>query len=57
MEDNQIVEKRKIYQALGILSGILELSEDHWSSLLVRGQTYSVTVSKKVREKHLPGQL
>jgi hypothetical protein len=57
MEDNQIVEKRKIYQALGILSGILELAEDHWSSLLVRGQTYSVTVSKKVREKHLPGQL
>jgi hypothetical protein len=57
MEDNQIVEKRKIYQALGILSGILELSEDHWSSLLVRGQTYSVTVSRKVREKHQPGQL
>jgi hypothetical protein len=57
MEDNQIVEKRKIYQALGILSGILELSEGHWSSLLVRGQTYSVTASKKVREKHQPGQL
>ncbi len=57
MEDNQILEKRKIYKALGILSGILELSEDHWSSLLVRGKAYSVTASKKVREKHQPGQL
>jgi hypothetical protein len=57
MEDNQIVEKRKIYQAIGIISGILELTEGGQSSVLVGEQTYFVTFSPKVREKHQPGQL
>jgi hypothetical protein len=35
MEDVQTIEKPKIYQALGIVSGILELTEDRYSSLLI----------------------
>jgi hypothetical protein len=57
MEDNQIVEKRKIYQAIGIISGILELTESQYSILTVGDYTYSVTVSRNVEEKHEPGQL
>jgi hypothetical protein len=57
MEETQIIDKPKIYQALGIVSGILELTEDHYSSLLIGEQTYFATISPKVREKHQPGQL
>jgi hypothetical protein len=57
MEETQIIDKPKIYQALGIVSGILELTEEHYSSLLIGEQTYFATVSQKVRKKHQPGQL
>jgi hypothetical protein len=57
MEDTQIVEKPKIYQAIGIISGILELTEGGQSSVLVGEQIYLVTFSPKVRGKHQPGQL
>jgi hypothetical protein len=57
MEGNQTIDKPKIYQALGIISGILELTEGSQSSVLVGEQTYFVTFSPKVREKHQPGQL
>jgi hypothetical protein len=57
MEEQQIADKPKIYQALGIVSGILELTEDRYSSLLIGEQTYFATVSPKVRGKHQPGQL
>jgi hypothetical protein len=57
MEETQIIDKPKIYQALGIVSGILELTEDHYSSLLIEEQTYFATVSPKVRKKTQPGQL
>jgi hypothetical protein len=57
MEDTQIVEKPKIYQAIGIISGILELTEGGQSSVLVGEQIYFVTFSPKVRGKHQPGQL
>jgi hypothetical protein len=57
MEETQIIDKPKIYQALGIVSGILELTEDHYSSLLIGEQTYFATVSPKVRKKHQPGQV
>jgi hypothetical protein len=57
MEGNQTIDKPKIYQALGIISGILELTEGGQSSVLIGEQTYFVTFSPKVREKHQPGQL
>jgi hypothetical protein len=57
MEDNQIVEKRKIYQAIGIISGILELRQSQYSILTIGEYTYSVKVSWNVEEKHEPGQL
>jgi hypothetical protein len=57
MEETQIIDKPKIYQALGIVSGILELTEEHYSSLLIGEQTYFATVSPKVRKKHQPGQV
>jgi hypothetical protein len=57
MEDNQIVDEPKIYQALGIISGILELKEERYSSLLIGEETHLVTVSKKVWKNHQPGQL
>jgi hypothetical protein len=57
MEDNQIVDEPKIYQALGIVSGILELAEERYSSLLVGEETYLAIVFRKVRENHQPGQL
>jgi hypothetical protein len=57
MEETQIIDKPKIYQALGIVSGILELTEGHYSSLLIGEQTYFATVSPKVRKKNQPGQL
>jgi hypothetical protein len=57
MEDNQIVEKRKIYQAIGIISGMLVLTESQYSILTIGEHTYTVTVSRNVEEKHEPGQL
>jgi hypothetical protein len=57
VEDNQIVDEPKIYQALGIISGILELKEERYSSLLIGEETYLSTVSKKVWENHQPGEL
>jgi hypothetical protein len=57
MKDNQIVDEPKIYQALGIVSGILELAEERYSSLLVGEETYLAIVFRKVRENHQPGQL
>jgi hypothetical protein len=57
MEDSQIINTRKIYQAIGTISGILELTESQYSSLTVGDQTYCVIVSRKVKEKHQPGQL
>jgi hypothetical protein len=48
MEDNQTIDKPKIYQAIGIISGILELTEGGQSSVLVGEQTYFVTFSPKV---------
>jgi hypothetical protein len=57
MEESQIIDKPKIYQALGIVSGILELTEDRYSSLMIGEKSYAVTVSPKVWEKHQPGQL
>jgi hypothetical protein len=57
MEDNQIIDKPKIYQALGIISGILELMRPPYSNLIVGDHTYSVTVSQKAEEKYEPGQL
>jgi hypothetical protein len=57
MEENQIVEKRKIYQAIGIISGILELRQSQYSILTIGDYTYSVKVSWNVEEKHEPGQL
>jgi hypothetical protein len=47
----------KIYQALGIISGILELKRPPYSNLIVGDHTYSVTVSQKAEEKYEPGQL
>jgi hypothetical protein len=57
MEDVQTIEKPKIYQALGIISGILELMRPPYSNLIVGDHTYSVTVSQKAEEKYEPGQL
>jgi hypothetical protein len=57
MEESQIIDKPKIYQALGIVSGILELTEDRYCSLMIGEKSYAVTVSPKVWEKHQPGQL
>jgi hypothetical protein len=57
MEDSQIINTRKIYQAIGTINGILELTESQYSSLTVGDQTYCVILSRKVKEKHQPGQL
>jgi hypothetical protein len=57
MEDNQIIDKPKTYQAIGIISGILELMQPPYSNLVVGEHTYSVTVSQKAEVKHEPGQL
>jgi hypothetical protein len=54
MEDSQIINTRKIYQAIGTISGILELTDSQYSSLTVGDQTYCVIVSRKVKEKHQP---
>jgi hypothetical protein len=57
MEDVQTTEKPKIYQALGIVSGILELMRPPCSNLIVGDHTYSVTVSQKAEEKYELSQL
>jgi hypothetical protein len=57
MEDNQILDKPKTYQAIGIISGTLELMQPPYSNLVVGDHTYSVTVSQKAEVKHEPGQL
>jgi hypothetical protein len=57
MEEIQIRNKRKIYQAIGVVGGILELRQSQYSSLRVGEDTYSVTVSKKVKERHEEGKL
>jgi hypothetical protein len=57
MEEAQIVDKPKMYQALGIVSGILELMQSKYSSLTVGEYIYCVTVCRRVKEKHQPGQL
>jgi hypothetical protein len=57
MEDNQIIDKPKMYQAIGIISGVLELMQPPYSNLVVGDHTYSVTVSQKAEVKHEPGQL
>jgi hypothetical protein len=57
MEDVQTIDKPKIYQALGIISGILELMRPPYSNLIVGDHTYSVTVSQKAEEKYELGQL
>jgi hypothetical protein len=57
MEDNQILDKPKTYQAIGIISGTLELMQPPYSNLVVGEHTYSVTVSQKAEVKHEPGQI
>jgi hypothetical protein len=57
MEDNQILDKPKTYQAIGIISGTLELTQPPYSNLVVGEHTYSVTVSQKAEVKHEPGQI
>jgi hypothetical protein len=57
MEEAQIVEKRKTYQAIGTISGILELTKDFYSSLIVGEHTYCVMVSRRVEGEHQPGKL
>jgi hypothetical protein len=57
MEDNQIIDKPKMYQAIGIIGGTLELMQPPYSNLVVGDYTYPVTVSRKAEVKHEPGQL
>ncbi len=57
MEGNQIIDKPKMYQAIGIISGVLELMQPPYSNLVVGDHTYLVTVSRKAEAKHEPGQL
>lgn len=57
MEESQILDKPKMYQAVGIINGILELTQSQYSSLIVGEHTYSVTVSRKVEGKHQSGQI
>ena len=47
--------ERHIYQAIGIVEGILEINEgqDH---LIIGERVYPATTKKKTRLKHLPGQ-
>ena len=47
--------KHHIYQAIGIVEGILEINEgqDH---LIIEERVYPATTKKKTRLKHLPGQ-
>ena len=47
--------ERHIYQAIGIVEGILEINEgqDH---LIIEERVYPATTKKKTRLKHLPGQ-
>ena len=48
--------ERHIYQAIGIVEGILEINEgqDH---LIIGERVYPATTKKKTRLKHLPGQI
>jgi hypothetical protein len=57
MEEAQILEKRKTYQAIGTISGILELTKDVYSNLIVGERTYCVMVSRRVAGEHQPGKL
>jgi hypothetical protein len=57
MEEPKIIDKPKIYQAIGIISGILELTQSQYSSLTVGDYTYCVIVCWKVKEKHQWGQI
>jgi hypothetical protein len=57
MEEAQILEKRKTYQAIGTISGILELTKDVYSNLIVGERTYCVMVSRRVEGEHQPGKL
>jgi hypothetical protein len=57
MEDNQILDKPKTYQAIGIISGTLELMQPPYSNLVVGEHTYFVTVSQKAEVKHERGQI
>ncbi len=57
MEEAQILEKRKTYQAIGTISGILELTKDVYSNLIVGEDTCCVMVSRRVEGEHQPGKL
>jgi hypothetical protein len=57
MEDNQIIDKPKMYQAIGIISGVLESIQLPYSNLVVGDYTYLVTVSRKAEARYEPGQL
>jgi hypothetical protein len=57
MEESQILDKPKMYQAVGIINGILELTQSQYSSLIVGEHTYSVTVPRKVEGKYQSGQI
>jgi hypothetical protein len=57
MEEAQILEKRKTYKAIGTISGILELTKDVYSSLIVGEHNYCVMVSRRVAGEHQPGKL
>jgi hypothetical protein len=57
MEDNQIIDKPKMYQAIGIISGVLELMQPPYSNLVVGDHIYPVTVSRKAEARYEPGQL
>ena len=47
--------ERHIYQAIGIVEGILEINESH-DNLVIGERVYPATSNKKTRLKHLPGR-
>jgi hypothetical protein len=49
------VEKVKIYEAFGGISGVLDTTDDHCPVLLVDDLTYPVFLTRIVQKKHQPG--
>jgi hypothetical protein len=60
-ENSEIPSKppvvRRIFQAVGVVTGLLDLSNPLCPVLLVDNYSYPVSVSSKVLEQHQPGSI
>jgi hypothetical protein len=57
IETQEIEAKAQIYQAIGVVTGVLNISDSKKPTLLIEEHTYRVSVNQRAFWKHEPGEI